>query len=125
MESIMGPVRKASKKWLKMKTIRNPEDLPEMRAKYPALSFVDCELIMLCRENNGILLSDDTKLIEIAEKEYEKVFGKGSWKALQSTSTLMPHRDMAHAIDYFWDFPGSQFGYKVNKVEELADENPE
>ena len=71
MESIMGPVRKASKKWLKMKTIRNPEDLPEMRAKYPALSFVDCELIMLCRENNGILLSDDTKLIEIAEKEFD------------------------------------------------------
>ena len=62
------------------------------------------------------------KGIEIAEKEYEKVFGRGSWKALQGTSTLMPHRDMAHAVDYFWGLPGSRFSCKVDKVEELADE---
>ena len=71
MESIMGPVRNASKKWLEIRTVRNPEDLPEMRLKHPALSFVDCELIMLCVDNCGILLSDDTKMIEIAEKEFD------------------------------------------------------
>lgn len=69
----------------------------------------------------------DKKLIgvkgaQIAEKEYKKVFGDGSWKALQSTSTLMPHRDMSQTVDYFLSLPGEKFGYKVDKIEELADE---
>jgi len=71
MESIMNPVQKASKKWLKIRSVRKPEDLPEMKAKHSALSFIDCELIMLCKENNCILLSDDTKLIEVAENEFD------------------------------------------------------
>jgi len=61
------------------------------------------------------------KGIEIAEKEYEEVFGNGSWDDLQNTSTLMAAKDMAQTVDYFWNLPGSQFGYKVDKVEVLDD----
>lgn len=35
-----------------------------------ALSIVDCELILLCLENEGALLSDDTKLLDIAGKKF-------------------------------------------------------
>ena len=42
--------------------------------------------------------------VSIATEEYEKVFGVGTWQKLQSTSTLMPARDMAYTVDYFWKF---------------------
>ncbi|MGD9157634.1 MAG: hypothetical protein PVG39_04450 [Desulfobacteraceae bacterium] len=60
--------------------------------------------------------------VKIVKEEYEKVFGEGSWTDLQNTSTLMAAKDMAQTVDYFWNLPGSQFGYKVDKIEELADE---
>jgi hypothetical protein len=59
---------------------------------------------------------------KIAQKEYEAVFGPGSWAALRSTSTLMPAQDMAKTVDLFWELPGQQFGLSVTKVEELAPE---
>jgi hypothetical protein len=46
----------------------------------------------------------------LAEKFYEEAFGPGSWAALQSTSTLMPAKDMAKTVDYFWALPGSKVG---------------
>ncbi len=58
----------------------------------------------------------------LAEKLYEETFGAGSWGALQSTSTLMPARDMAKTIDYFWSVLGSAVGHKVASVAELPPE---
>jgi hypothetical protein len=55
----------------------------------------------------------------IAEAAYESEFGPGSWKALQSTSTLMAAKDMANTVDLFWALPGKVLGASVNKVEEL------
>lgn len=56
----------------------------------------------------------------LARNLYEGIFGPGSWAALQSTSTLMPAKDMARTIDYFWRLPGESVGYPhVPKVEEL------
>lgn len=60
--------------------------------------------------------------VSIATEEYEKVFGAGTWQKLQSTSTLMPARDMAHTVDYFWKLPADRFGYSGSCVGELADE---
>lgn len=57
--------------------------------------------------------------IDIAKKEYETVFGQGSWLDLLNTSTLMPAKDMAKTVDYFWRLPGKAFAHKVNTVEEL------
>jgi len=59
---------------------------------------------------------------EIARKEYEAVFGPGSWVALLSTSTLMPAQDMAKTVDLFWELPGQRFELSVTRVEELAPE---
>lgn len=41
---------------------------------------------------------------------YEETFGIGSWKRLQSTSTLMPAKDMAGLIDPFWNLAASVLG---------------
>ncbi|NLI12601.1 hypothetical protein [Pelotomaculum propionicicum] len=60
--------------------------------------------------------------VSIAAAEYERMFGEGSWRKLQSTSTLMPARDMAHTVDYFWKLPADRFGYSGGNVGELADE---
>ena len=57
----------------------------------------------------------------VARAEYDAVFGEGAYADLQSTSTLMPARDMALTIDRFWSPDGSQFGLDVSKVEYLED----
>lgn len=59
----------------------------------------------------------------LARRLYEETFGPGSWAALQSTSTLMPAKDMAKTIDYFRILPGRAAGHpEVEKVEELPDQ---
>lgn len=50
------------------------------------------------------------------------MFGEGSWKDLQNTTTLSVAKDMAQSIDYFWQLPGNLFGHKVDHIEDLADE---
>jgi len=50
---------------------------------------------------------------------YEEVFGDGTWDGLQSTSTLMPAKEMKLVIDPFWKLPGEKFGRPVETVEEL------
>jgi len=57
----------------------------------------------------------------IARIEYDKVFGEGAFGALMKTSTLMPARDVALTIDYFWRLPGERFGLATSKVESAPD----
>jgi hypothetical protein len=57
----------------------------------------------------------------VARAEYDKIFGEGAYAALQSTSTLMQHRDMALAVDRFWSLSGKKFGLQVARVENLLD----
>ena len=57
----------------------------------------------------------------VARAEYDAIFGEGAYTNLQSTSTLMPARDMALTIDRFWSLEGSQFGIDVSKIEYLED----
>lgn len=54
----------------------------------------------------------------LAKKLYEETFGMGSWAALQSTSTLMPAKDMAKTIDYFWALSGAKVGRPQNDTVE-------
>lgn len=59
----------------------------------------------------------------LASRLYEKIFGPGSWTALQSTSTLMPAKDMTRTVDYFRTLSGKSVGHpEVGKVEELPDQ---
>lgn len=60
---------------------------------------------------------------EIVQKEYEKVFGEGSWQNLLSTSTLMAARDMANTVDYYWMLPGQKLGVATSTIEELSVES--
>ena len=57
----------------------------------------------------------------VARAEYDNVFGEGAYADLQSTSTLMPARDMALTVDRFWSLDGSRFGLDVSKIEYLDD----
>jgi len=60
---------------------------------------------------------------DLAKGLYEKTFGHGSWDALQSTSTLMPAKDMASTVDYFWALTGEAVNHpEVQKLAELPDQ---
>ncbi|MGI6604024.1 MAG: hypothetical protein ACOX2S_02925 [bacterium] len=66
-------------------------------------------------------LSEDA--IRLVVQYYEEFFGTGSWSSLQSTSTLMPARDMANTIDYFWSVPGTIVNHpEAETVAELPDQ---
>ena len=58
-----------------------------------------------------------------ARAEYDAVFGEGAYADLQSTSTLMPARDMALTIDRFWSLEGARFGLDVLKIGSLLDDD--
>ncbi len=58
-----------------------------------------------------------------ARSLYEDVFGAGSWAALQSTSTLMPAKDMTNTVEYFWALSGAAVKHpEVEKAAELPQE---
>lgn len=61
--------------------------------------------------------------VALAKQLYEEVFGSSSWATLQSTSTLMPARDMAKTVDHFWALPGSSVGRSQNdQIETIPSE---
>ena len=57
----------------------------------------------------------------VAQMQYDSVFGDGAYAALQSTSTLMPAREMAATIDRFWILDGSRFERDMSRIEYLDD----
>ena len=57
------------------------------------------------------------------QRRYESVFGEGSFKALQSTSTLMPAKEMATIIYPFWQLPGVAFGSSSIFMKDLPDDD--
>jgi len=67
---IIDSLTSALKDWLEQKTVNKPEEIPQIQKIHPHLSYVDCELILLCSENQFILLTDDKDLIRIAENEF-------------------------------------------------------
>jgi hypothetical protein len=86
---------------------------PEMMVLKFFKAMVDPDKVSAVGENGAV----------VARKLYEQTFGSGSWAALQSTSTLMPAKDMAKTVDYFRALPGKAAGHpKVGKVEALPDQ---
>ncbi|MCC6177390.1 MAG: hypothetical protein IT305_18990 [Chloroflexi bacterium] len=53
---------------------------------------------------------------------YDALFGPEAWSQLQSTSTLMPAKDMARTVDRFWHLPGHRFGMAAAQMEEVEPE---
>jgi hypothetical protein len=70
-----------------------------------------------CAMDSNLIGADGVKL---AEQEYNKVFGQGTWDNLKSMSTYMPALDMAKRVDSFWKLPGKQFGINIAHIEEVA-----
>ena len=67
---IIESISSALDDWLIVKPIKKPQNIPNIQTEYPALSYIDCELILLCKEQKCILLTDDTKLINISEDNF-------------------------------------------------------
>ena len=67
---IIESISSALDDWLIVKPIKKPQKIPDIQSEYPALSYIDCELILLCKEQKCILLTDDTKLINISENDF-------------------------------------------------------
>ena len=67
---IIESISSALDDWLNVKPIKKTQKIPDIQTKYPALSYIDCELILLCKEQKYILLTDDTKLINISEDNF-------------------------------------------------------
>ena len=57
------------------------------------------------------------------QRSYESVFGEGSFRTLQSTSTLMPAKDMATIIYPYWHLPGVAFDSSSTFMKDLPDED--
>ena len=70
IEIIVNSISHALDEWLEIKSLEKPQEISKIQEKYQALSYVDCELILLCIENKCILLTDDTKLLKIAKNEF-------------------------------------------------------
>lgn len=57
----------------------------------------------------------------VAQYEYDNIFGEGAFVKLRKTSTLMPAKDMAFAIDPYWSLSGKIFGLQAELVEYAPD----
>jgi hypothetical protein len=86
------------------------EVTPEARETYAAFA-----------EGGGKKKAAQVTPQSVTRAEYDKVFGNGAYVELQSTSTLMPARDMALTVDRFWSLDGARFGLDVAQVEHLLD----
>jgi len=71
IESIIKSLRLALDDFLKTSYAYKPQEIISYQEDHPALSYVDCELILLSKNLDCPLLTDDTKLISIAEEEFD------------------------------------------------------
>lgn len=69
--SIVEALSDALDDWLDVIEVGKINRIPKLQRDYPSLSYIDCELIVSCEENEAILFTDDTKLLGIAEKDFD------------------------------------------------------
>jgi predicted nucleic acid-binding protein len=60
----------ALNEWLKKISVIDLNEIITIQKDHDLLSIVDCELILICKENNADLISDDIDLLNIANEEY-------------------------------------------------------
>jgi len=68
---IINSLSKALDNWLETMTVTDIQQIRKIQNNYPSLSFVDSGLIVLSRKNDAVLFSDDTKMLEVAENEFD------------------------------------------------------
>jgi hypothetical protein len=87
---------------------------PEVKREAERISIAQPEM-MVFKFFKSMMDPEKVKAISedgaaMARTLYEATFGPGSWSALQSTSTLMPAKDMANTVDRFRALPGAVVG---------------
>lgn len=111
------------KYWARKEKQGIPTD-QEVNAESMYISYAQPEMIVLkaFKALVNLLVSNAPQSAESEAVElYERFFGPGSWRRLQSTSTLMPDKDMADLIDPYWDLPGKDFEHPdVETLRHLA-----
>lgn len=70
IESIINSLRLALDDFLRISHAYKPQEIISYQEDHPALSYVDCELILISNNLSCPLLTDDAKLIAIAEEEF-------------------------------------------------------
>lgn len=68
------------------------------------------------------IMKESNLAFEVAvAQEYDAVFGAGAFARLQSTSTLMPIKEMLAVVDPFWVLPGQVLGLAHKTLEIVQD----
>jgi len=71
ISSIMESLSRSLDDWLKVSTVVAINSIRKIQEDYPLLSHVDGGLIVFCRKNDGVLLTDDRRMLEVAEEEFD------------------------------------------------------
>lgn len=67
---IIKSLSNALDNWIEVEKITDNMRVLKIQNRYPSLSWVDSEIIILCLEKEAVLFTDDRRLIQIAEKEF-------------------------------------------------------
>lgn len=68
--SIINPLSKALNEWIHIETVDDIKYIKKIQNNLSSLSYVDSSLIVLCQGNEAILLTDDQRMITVAEEEF-------------------------------------------------------
>lgn len=71
ISSIVESLSRALNDWLEVSTVVDIDSIRMIQENYPSLSYVDSSLIVFCQKNDAVLLTDDRRMLEVAEKELE------------------------------------------------------
>ena len=112
-------LRKQVPKNLHSLLVLQPDDIPPDKAQeiwWERLAKAHPEMatFKFVKELARSELLDEVSL-NILEQAYTELFGQTAFEALRSTSTLMPARDQAFTVDFFWALP-------LKRVAEFLDE---
>lgn len=69
--SIINSVSKALDDWLETITVTDIKQIQKIQSNHISLSYVDSGLIVFCQKNDAMLLTDDTKMLSVAESEFD------------------------------------------------------
>lgn len=66
IDEVISPFTKSLKEWLSIVSCKDIYRIKNLQVENFKLSYVDCEMIVVCDEKQAILFSDDTDLINTA-----------------------------------------------------------
>jgi len=71
ISSVIDPLSNSLNDWVKTSTVVDIQRIRKIQRDYPSLSYVDSGLMIFCQKNDAILLTDDRKMLDVAEQEFE------------------------------------------------------